>query len=155
MYADYQGTRATKEDTFKLIESINGLSPDTVSSEILKQRFDDSFWPKFEIVIQKAKGAVANEPKTDSPSEREILTEILRTVRSIQALMPTQSQAVLHTMQNLLANARIPIPVEAYSQYLDLDPSNKNSPNLAGGAGLPPIPIPSQEIRDRLKFKPK
>lgn len=53
-YAAYQASHATKEETFRLLASINRLSPDPVSADALKRRFEGSFWPHFSNVIEEA-----------------------------------------------------------------------------------------------------
>jgi hypothetical protein len=42
-FAEYQSTIATEEETFRLVESINRLSPDPVSAASLKRRSDAVF----------------------------------------------------------------------------------------------------------------
>ncbi len=82
-FSSYQATGATKEETFRLIESINELSADQVKAEALKRKFDKAFWPAFSEVLESANGQDA-DVKAAGPEETDLLPEILLTVRSIQ-----------------------------------------------------------------------
>jgi hypothetical protein len=82
-YAEYQATATTEEDTLRLIKSINQLSPDPVSPECLKRRFDSLFWPNFSRSIEAARALPAG-PVPAASSDGDVNAEILRTLRSIQ-----------------------------------------------------------------------
>jgi hypothetical protein len=95
-FAEYQATSATQDETLRLVRSINALSPDPVSTESLKRRFDAVFWPHFAKVLEKAQAAT--NPPNLGPKEAQhqnllpigrerdddLLSEILRTLRSVQ-----------------------------------------------------------------------
>lgn len=84
-FREYQATNSTKEETFRLIESINRLSPDPVPPESLKRRFERSFWPDFSAALERARTLPDPAPvaKT-SDLEADMLAEILNTLRSLQ-----------------------------------------------------------------------
>lgn len=87
-FGQYQATGTTQEDTFRLVESVNMLSPDTVSAETLRKRFDALFWPDFSKVLERANEMANAAPSRPSPSQTDaLLSEILSTVRSMQSEM--------------------------------------------------------------------
>lgn len=82
----FQHTVATKRDTFRLLESINGaMGEQGVSAEILKEQFD-KYWPeldgKLRAIPEPEKFAV--KPR----SEREMLAELLELVRAEKGAKP-------------------------------------------------------------------
>jgi len=87
-FAEYQATNATQDETFRLVRSINQLSPDPVSGDSLKRRFDAVFWPNFSKVLDQVRAmgeattSLSSDPR--SSSEPEVLQEILRTLRAVQ-----------------------------------------------------------------------
>jgi TIR domain len=88
-YAVYQRTNITKpeaaqHETLKLIRSINALSPDDVHDELLQRKFDRMFWPDFSKVIEEARKLPIEPGRKHTPTDSELLTEILQTTRSIQ-----------------------------------------------------------------------
>lgn len=80
-FAEYQATNTTEEETFRLIESFNRLSPDTVPTASFKRRFDAVFWPNFSKVLQRVREIPGTAPTAVNPSENEgeLLSEILKT----------------------------------------------------------------------------
>jgi hypothetical protein len=87
-FAEFQPTAAVEEQTWKLIRSINDISPDPVSAETLKRRFDSIFWPEFSKKLEQAKSASdelgASEVLPAAFHNDDVLLEILKTVRSLQ-----------------------------------------------------------------------
>jgi hypothetical protein len=86
-FAEYEATDATQEETFRLVRSINQLSPDPVSGDSLKGRFDAVFWPNFSKVLDQARALVEAIPSATTDlrsSQPEVLEEILRTLRAVQ-----------------------------------------------------------------------
>jgi hypothetical protein len=84
-FAEYQATTSTAKDTFRLVESINGLSPDPASAETLKRRFDQVFWPHFSARLEHARTLKSiDPPRRTGPEPNALLTEILNSVRAIQ-----------------------------------------------------------------------
>ncbi len=93
-FATYQSTASTEEETFRLIKSINQLSPDVVLADSLKRKFDLVFWPKFSDVLRTAREIPAQSIGTVKVSEQDILSEVLLTVRSLQQDLRTGSLSV-------------------------------------------------------------
>ncbi len=86
-FAEYQATDSTQDETFRLVQSINTLSPDPVSADSLKRRFDALFWPSFSEVLVKAAAISTGAPVMPSNPDvkaNDMLSEILRTLRSLQ-----------------------------------------------------------------------
>ena len=88
-FAEYQATKPTEEDTFLLIRSVNKLSPDSVPPESLSRKFHKVFWPSFSPQLQQALN-VHRDSEVQAPDADSVLSEILRTVRSIQEVIFTQ-----------------------------------------------------------------
>lgn len=82
-FAEYQATNATQKDTFRLVESINGLSPNPVTSATLKKRYDQVFWPPFSKHIEHARSLQPSE-LTNRSKESLLLAEILNSVTEIR-----------------------------------------------------------------------
>jgi len=73
--AQFQSTKAQKEDTWKLIQSINNIQRDTaLPKDILIDVFN-AMWPKLETILTEIKGMDAR-PRTAKPQE-EILEELV------------------------------------------------------------------------------
>jgi len=88
-FAEYQATAATQDETLRLIRSINQLSPDPVSPETLKRRFDAVFWPNFAAVLDRVHnwnehGPAVPQRDGAEPNTGDMLLEILNTLRSLQ-----------------------------------------------------------------------
>jgi len=88
-FAEYQATVANEKETFRLVESINGLCPDVVPPEVLRRRFDSLFWPNFSKALADASGVQAPSSAASPPAPgddlvTETLAEILRSLRSVQ-----------------------------------------------------------------------
>jgi hypothetical protein len=94
-YAEYQSTSETEEETFRLISSINQLSPDPVAEETLKRRFDAVFWPNFTNVLERVHAMPTNSSARwmlAATPESDMLSEILLTVRSVQRELRRSSE---------------------------------------------------------------
>jgi hypothetical protein len=98
-FAEYQATNANEEETFRVVESINRLSPDPVSAASLKRRFDAVFWPNFSKVLTQVREisdtSPVAAPATSSSADSEILSEILKTLRSVQREVATFAEMPL------------------------------------------------------------
>jgi hypothetical protein len=78
--AQFQATRAIKEDIWKLLKTINSaLSDGGLADDHLEEAFE-TFWPKLEKMIREL--PPDEEKETAKRPEREILEEILGLVRS-------------------------------------------------------------------------
>lgn len=86
----FQSVKATEDDTFNLIKSINKMGKETLNEEQLKDTFD-RFWPDLHDKFQNLPNSeVEEKPKRD---DSDILSEILELVRSL-----TRSDAKTHTL---------------------------------------------------------
>lgn len=77
----FQSTTVEKEDTRKLVHTINGAKPKPVDRARLDELFD-ALWPKLEAKIQAIPDASAPTPKPRD--ERDVLQEILGSVRRLE-----------------------------------------------------------------------
>jgi|HubBroStandDraft_4_1064222.scaffolds.fasta_scaffold135426_1 hypothetical protein len=142
-FAAYQATRATKEDTFRLVESINNLSPDPAKPDSLERKFERLFWPSFEAVISKA--ATASSAHVVASKPNDLLSEILLTVRTIQDDLKRQSAKIdwiqaTQALPNLGSAALLP-----YAYNL----GSSQAANTLGGA-TPAGTDLGPDVRERL-----
>ena len=94
----FQMSKADKEDTLKLMQSINlALGERALKEDILQQAFN-KWWPDFEQKLDKIKTESKKEVTETEPrrSDSEKLDDILNEVRQISRI-PTFSQSVPHT----------------------------------------------------------
>jgi hypothetical protein len=84
----YQHTVAEKEDVFRLLTSINGRLAEPLPPAILKDAFEKN-WQELaeDLKAAESKGDLAENPRKD----RDILLEILETVRSQQRTISSTS----------------------------------------------------------------
>jgi hypothetical protein len=80
--AQFQLTRAEKEDTRKLVHTINEALDDEALTETQLDKYFDRWWPDLEQQLEK----IARTPEASEPqrSDREILEEILESVRGLK-----------------------------------------------------------------------
>jgi len=118
-FAEYQATSATQEETFRLVRSINQLSPDPVSAESLKRRFDAVFWPNFSKELDRVRDMpdTPGGPTPVSGPENEMLSEILTTLRSVQRDV-SRSGARADAFSEILKMARSARRDDPLSAYL-------------------------------------
>jgi hypothetical protein len=78
--AQFQATRATKEDVLKLLKTLNGALGDSALPETHIDEVFDVWWPKLESLLKKlpVEESSANPHRPD----RELLEEILALVRN-------------------------------------------------------------------------
>ena len=95
----FQSVKATKDDTFNLIKSINNvLGADALNERILKDTFD-RFWPDLHSKLEDLPSSeVEEEPKR---GDSDILSEILELVRSL-----TRSDAKKLTLSQIMAGKK-------------------------------------------------
>jgi TIR domain len=93
--AQFQHTRATKEDLRKLISTINNTLGDLKLSESELSETFDVWWPKLEERLSK----IGEETAETAPirSDRELLEEVLNIVRTKQAERDAQVEAIFRT----------------------------------------------------------
>lgn len=83
--AQFQTTKAQKEDTRKLIQTINrGLGENTLSENKVNDAFD-VWWPK----LEQSLNAITSEEDVSRPKrrDREVLEEILERIRTLTRLV--------------------------------------------------------------------
>ena len=88
--AQFQHTLATKEDIYKLLDSMNAKLPDPLEKAVLKDSFERS-WSDFDEVLKKAKKITETEDKEGGEnirSDREVLNEMLEILRIQQRAIP-------------------------------------------------------------------
>lgn len=89
--AQFQTTKAEREDTRKLLQSINNArSVEKLSENELNEQFD-VWWPKLESRLQSI--PATQEAAQPTRSEKDILEEILRLVRSLATPNTTPNTA--------------------------------------------------------------
>jgi hypothetical protein len=77
----FQGTRADREDTLRLIKTLNEVAAgEAIPNDRLEKLFS-SFWPELDAIVAQAKMAAA-QPKAKR-AEYEVLEEILEVVRGL------------------------------------------------------------------------
>jgi predicted nucleotide-binding protein len=110
--AQFQITQAEKEDTFRLIKSINSfLEPNALSSKILEEVFE-IWWPRLEARLERIRAQVQPEKikqpihKQESENSNEKIDEILSLVRIIASknIPPSQSELVSLPLSQTSAN---------------------------------------------------
>jgi hypothetical protein len=94
--SQFQSTKATREDTLKLIETINStMKEQALTATQLKETFD-VWWEKLDVLLKKVPKAEGAPPKRE---ERDLLQETLAVVREI-----SKGQARLMSSQHELFN---------------------------------------------------
>lgn len=78
--AQFQHTRATKDDIRKLVFTVNNALSDSKLTEIELKEIFDVWWPRLEVTL----GQIENMNRSTAPirSDRELLEEILNLVRT-------------------------------------------------------------------------
>jgi hypothetical protein len=86
--AQFQVTQSEKDDTRRLLNTLNEALEKKLPSKVIEESFD-VFWPKFEKTLE----AIPSKPeiKKTKREDREILEEILLLVRSISSPKPQES----------------------------------------------------------------
>jgi hypothetical protein len=78
--AQFQHTKATKDDIFELLKTINKHAGDgTISAELLTEAFE-MWWPKLEPVFSKP--SLKPIPKATKRTDRQLLEELLELTRN-------------------------------------------------------------------------
>jgi hypothetical protein len=107
--AQFQATKATKEDIHQLVKNLNKALGEASMDEVLVNKAFEKWWPDLEEQLKKL------PPDEDAPPpqrpEREMLQELLEKVRDIsKTLQPTSPYfARLEALADILAGAnRVP-----------------------------------------------
>ena len=82
--AQFQGVEATQSGTLKLIQSINNSRKNPISDERLIRIFE-KWWTDFEVKMKMVKNE-ENIDTSNNRSERDLLEEILKSVRNLNKL---------------------------------------------------------------------
>jgi len=97
--SQFQASEATREDTFKLLRSLNEqLGTNTLNVDILTKTFD-RFWPELESSLS-AIDLNSNDAQSIRP-QGEIIEEILERVRRIEEASPFSSMSKRMTVDGL------------------------------------------------------
>lgn len=78
--SQFNAAPATQEGTLRMVESINAFSAKPLDSDVVRNSFD-KWWPELEQKLREVPTPEVNPPDVKR-GEREILTEILETVRA-------------------------------------------------------------------------
>jgi hypothetical protein len=77
----FQGTTATRDDTLRMLRTLNTALEPTVPEQRLLKLFD-RFWPDLEVVLKNVQASSSNVPSPPR-DPTEVLDEILNTVRAL------------------------------------------------------------------------
>ena len=128
----FQGTRATKDDTFRMVQTINRVvSEDPISDENLEAIFE-AMWPKLE---SRLKSLPITETTVSASAKRppdEIMAEILELVRA-QASFREKTQFL---------DAYIP----TFQQFLPLLHQLIKNVNRPANAAKPSLSVPDRHV---------
>jgi len=80
--SQFQSVQADQAGTLKLIESVNACCAEPLPADRLKRLFN-KFWPDLECQIRAAVSLVDKTRSVPARSERDVLNEVLDTVRSL------------------------------------------------------------------------
>ncbi|TRN14323.1 toll-Interleukin receptor [Vibrio fluvialis] len=81
--AQFNHTLPDKEGVYELIRTLNSaLGEQALREKVLEQVFD-TYWPQFDISFSKILSETESDDHTPERSEESILTEVLRTVRTM------------------------------------------------------------------------
>ena len=93
--ADFQATKAVKEDTFEMLASINNaLGPQRLLIEKLQRAF--ARW--WEVLEEKLKAIPASAEPAKTPTQVEILEEIYRYIRSSEPRIRAERDALVREL---------------------------------------------------------
>lgn len=118
--SQFQGVDATKDGTFKLLQSINNNLAEPLRFDRLERMFK-KFWPDLETQITKIRGIDSGE-NTPARSEIDYLTEILELVRQLTRQAPSSPEhdlkSVLSILREILEKTNIQIrTMDAYEKH--------------------------------------
>jgi hypothetical protein len=100
--SQFQATKLEKGDIFKLIKDINKeLDTKALADSQLQESFE-TWWPKFEEKLNSI--PAETEPKVVKQSERDLLQEVLRSVRAIERQLTSDEPMLISEFtQRMLA----------------------------------------------------
>jgi hypothetical protein len=88
--AQFQAQRADKDGIRAIMASINATNSEPLGEALLEKAFE-KWWPDLEKGLQEIAKTPAKEKATDGPSERQLLEEVLNTVRAIARERPSEA----------------------------------------------------------------
>jgi hypothetical protein len=102
---DFNCTKATKDDTFKLLQTLNGAIGEPVSTERLRRGFD-KFWPDFEAAVQalakeKPKDAKPAPPRSPEDILEDIVSRLGRLERRVVNHAPVEKTVLPFSIAEL------------------------------------------------------
>ena len=107
----FQSTTATRDDTLRLVRSLNAILTPAVPDDRLLKLFD-SFWEELESAVRTAKAADA--PTLPPRDEHELLKEVLQVVRGL-----ARSVSELRPASDSLEDAVVKYLTRPGSEYYD------------------------------------
>jgi hypothetical protein len=124
--AQFQATRAIKDEIQKLLQTINSVLGDQSLSEIHLNEAFDVWWPKLEAQFRE----LPDEEQHEDPArpEREILEEILALVRN-------QARNVVATASVLKSEPRMADEAKPSKPAFDASPAKAKSAEGDGDSG--------------------
>ena len=137
--ASFQGTKFTREDIYKLVQTINSNLEKPIPQNALDKTFD-KMWPDLEQIVRKIMSGAGSSPKPPARSERDLLEEVL----GLSRLMAGQQSVALDRLIKLLEAS---IQNQAMVDAL-LKPTI--STGLAGLAGLSSSGPPNTALGSQL-----
>lgn len=133
--AQFQATRLDDKDMFRLVKTINAANGDAKIEETRLRKWFDQFWPEFEAScgqeLQRITTPTDEGSDAGGPSNRELLEEILGTVRRLAR----------HTRDHPLVGKRMASDLAAGT---DADPANLFLEALPGESIR--LRVPSTEL---------
>jgi len=158
--AQFQATKATKEDIHRLVKNLNmTLGEDSMDEALVNKAFE-MWWPELEKQLKNL------PPDGDAPapqrSEREMLQELLEKVRSIsQNLQPRTRSYHLTPTGELVASPPEETPEEAnqlvamrnYLKHQNLDPETIKATiaALRASGALPDLALLDRAAREAVR----
>lgn len=89
--SQFNATKATKEDVFKLVQSINGWMGDKALDAVALADTFEVFWPMFEKECKQSLDSAVAGPKIKKRPTDEVLDELLQISRDVQRQLQVQA----------------------------------------------------------------
>ena len=115
-FTSFQATKFEEGDMLKLLRTLNMcLAEDTLPDKSLEEAFD-VWWPKLQEAVSILLKATPKDSQSRPRTEREILEEVLETVRQIQMVAKSTSDRptrdIVDTLKNVVGHLRSIILLE-------------------------------------------
>lgn len=112
--SDFQYTKAEKEDTLKLLQTLNKRLPSkSLESSQLEKTFG-KFWPEFEETLRELEKHGSSAPKKQERTDRDLLIEILEEVRELKKF-----NSISHNFRSSIAHFGKPASEMYGAKYLE------------------------------------